>query len=150
VTTELLLPHSGRMVALELDSSRFRSLRTRLLSSESSVVAGDATNMPLRSGVFSSVVAIMVLHHVWPRAAQDRLIAEVSRVLRPGGVFAGVEAMPEAFRSRVVHLGDRVQPVDAVQFRESLLSAGFEQERIDVVRSKFKFRAERPIGGKQL
>lgn len=47
-------------------------------------VQGDATNPPLRSGVFDSVFMLGGIHHVNDR---DALFAEVARILKPGGRF---------------------------------------------------------------
>jgi ubiquinone/menaquinone biosynthesis C-methylase UbiE len=46
------------------------------------VVQGDATQMPFADGRFSAVLAFTVLHHLPSRALQDRMLAEVTRVLR--------------------------------------------------------------------
>ncbi len=45
---------------------------------------GDAQELPFADGEFDCVVANWMLHHV-PRL--DRAVAEVARVLRPGGSF---------------------------------------------------------------
>ena len=49
---------------------------------------GDATAMPFPDNSFDSVVSCLMLHHLidWERA-----IAEVARVLRPGGIFVGYD-----------------------------------------------------------
>lgn len=47
-------------------------------------IQGDATNLPLCSGVFDSVFMLGGIHHVNDR---DALFAEVARVLKPGGRF---------------------------------------------------------------
>ncbi len=57
------------------------------------VVADVDESLPLDSGTFDAVVAGELLEHVrFPRT----LVAEVRRVLRPGGVFVG--SVPNAFR----------------------------------------------------
>ena len=53
------------------------------------VVEGDATALPFDDARFSSVVGVTMLHHLHDAAAQDRLVANVRRVLRPGGVLCG-------------------------------------------------------------
>jgi SAM-dependent methyltransferase len=58
------------------------------------VVHGDATNMGFGAGSFSAVVCFTMLHHPPGAAAQDRLLAEAARVLRPGGVFAYTDSHP--------------------------------------------------------
>lgn len=54
-----------------------------------SVAVGQLPMLPYRSGVFDAVVSSHVMGHV-PAASKERLIAEISRVLRPGGVTAHI------------------------------------------------------------
>ncbi len=53
-----------------------------------SVKTADATVMPFPDESFDSVVSCLMLHHIvdWERA-----VAEVARVLRPGGTFLGYD-----------------------------------------------------------
>jgi len=46
-----------------------------------------------------------MLHHVASPALQDRLFAEVYRVLRPGGAFAGIDSMRSVLM-RIFHIRD--------------------------------------------
>ncbi|BBX85321.1 class I SAM-dependent methyltransferase [Mycolicibacterium aubagnense] len=52
------------------------------------VQSADATRLPFGDGAFDSVVSCLMLHHVieWEAA-----VAEIARVLRPGGVFVGYD-----------------------------------------------------------
>jgi ubiquinone/menaquinone biosynthesis C-methylase UbiE len=58
-----------------------------------------------------------MLHHLPSVALQDHLLAEVARVLRPGGIFAGV------------HLFDTMGVVDPGSFPKRLQAAGFVDVR---------------------
>ena len=49
------------------------------------VVKGSATSLPFADGVFGTVVSNCVIEHI---PDVDRTLAEISRVLRPGGTFA--------------------------------------------------------------
>jgi len=51
----------------------------------------DAQDLPFEDASFDLVVANLVLHHIHPL---DRLVAEVARVLRPGGEFVAHEPNP--------------------------------------------------------
>lgn len=144
--TKTLLEYAEVVVALERDSGYLRSLHGRLRNSGAMVIAADATQMPFKSQTFTSVIAIMVLHHIWPHEAQQRMVAEAYRVLRPGGAFFGIDACPEAFRSRIVHYGDRILPVDRSAMLATCEDVGFERPRTDDRGHKFRFYAARPIG----
>lgn len=54
--------------------------------------------MPYADRTFSGVVAFTVLRHVPSQKLQDRLFAEVHRVLRPGGDFVGTDGMSPLMR----------------------------------------------------
>ena len=67
------------------------SLTERLRGSNVQVVQADATRLPLQSGRFSAATSFAMLHHVPSRLLQDRLLAELCRVLRSGGLLVGSE-----------------------------------------------------------
>ncbi|MDV3125026.1 class I SAM-dependent methyltransferase [Mycobacterium sp. 21AC1] len=48
----------------------------------------DATNLPFDDDSFDAVISCLMLHHIvdWEQA-----VAEIARVLRPGGVFTGYD-----------------------------------------------------------
>jgi ubiquinone/menaquinone biosynthesis C-methylase UbiE len=91
----------------------------------------DATAMSFPDGNFDGALCFTMLHHVSSRALQDRLLAEVARVLRPGGIFAGVESLySRGFR--LLHLFDSMVMVAPSSFPRSLEAAGFIDVRVDV------------------
>ncbi len=63
------------------------AMRLREFAGASAQTA-DATALPFPDGSFDSVVCCLMLHHIidWERA-----VAEVARVLRPGGTFVGYD-----------------------------------------------------------
>jgi ubiquinone/menaquinone biosynthesis C-methylase UbiE len=58
-------------------------------------VQADATVLPFPDSTFDGAWCAFVLHHVEPDG-QLRLLAEVSRILRPGGLFVLIEDTPVA------------------------------------------------------
>ena len=56
-------------------------------------VQQDALRIPFRDREFDFVTAVCVYHHV-PSPARPSLTSEISRVLRPGGVFCMIEHNP--------------------------------------------------------
>jgi SAM-dependent methyltransferase len=82
-----------------------------------------------------------MLHHVPSAALQDRLLAEVARVLRPGGILAGADSRYSLpFR---LHLFDTMVVVDPETFSDRLKAAGFEDVHLDLNPRAFRFRARR-------
>jgi ubiquinone/menaquinone biosynthesis C-methylase UbiE len=76
-------------VAMDIDPQMTRAAATRLRGfPNASAKTADATAMPFPDESFDSVVSCLMLHHIidWERA-----VAEVTRVLRPGGAFVGYD-----------------------------------------------------------
>jgi predicted methyltransferase len=84
-----------------------------------------------------------MLHHLPDPELQDRLFAEVHRVLGPGGVFCGSDNPGRGLRFRLIHLGDNKTVVDPATLGARLHAAGFVQVRIRAG-SRIVFHAHRP------
>ena len=142
VTTDLLRARFGRLTSTEIDPLLAHSLKQRMRGTNVAVVEGDGTAMPFEDGSFSGVVSFTMLHHVPSPALQDRLLAEVCRVLKPGGVFAGTDSV-YSLGFRLIHLGDTMVVVDPDTFGARLEAAGFTQVSVEKARRAFRFVARR-------
>ena len=107
-----------------------------------SVQCGDATAMPYGDRTFSGAVAFTMLHHVPSQELQDRVFAEVYRVLRPGGIFAGTDST-HSFLMRIFHIRDTLVLVDPKTLPARLEAAGFEEIKIEEGDGRFRFSARR-------
>lgn len=88
-TLKTLSRLGGRVLGLDLLSEGLRAARSLL--PDALLLQGDATRLPIRSGVVNAVTVLDVLEHV---DDQD-LLSEVYRVLRPGGLaLLTVPGMP--------------------------------------------------------
>lgn len=143
LTTELLAPRTKDLVCLERDWRLAENLRENH-GGTVRVLCGDATSMGLDSGSFDTVLAFTMLHHVTPRSAQDHLFHEVARVLRPGGLFAGVDSLDNPI-FRMLHWFDDLEPILPETLEKRLLEAGFERAEISVRERDFRFRAWRNL-----
>jgi SAM-dependent methyltransferase len=141
LTTEVLAGTAPELTAIELDPTLARATRHRVPAAL--VVQGDATTMPFADASFSAVVCLTMLHHLPDPEAQDRLFAQVHRVLAPGGVFCGSDNPGRGLRFRLIHLGDNRTVVDPATLGDRLHGAGFEQARIRAG-SRIVFHAHRP------
>src|SRR5438105_4054553 len=139
-TTDLLCGRTRRLTAIEVDAAAAASLEKRLNASGVRVVHGDGAAMPFADGAFTGVVAFTMLHHVPSAALQDRLMAEVRRVLRPGGIFAGFDGT-HSFLFQLIHLGDTYTPVDPDKLGQRLEAAGFADVSVERAWARFRFRA---------
>lgn len=92
------------ITATDLDPVMVRSAARRLAGRPgAAVVTADATDLPFGDDAFDSVVSCLMLHHVigWETA-----VAEIARVLRPGGVFTGYDLVRTPLAT-LVHRIDR-------------------------------------------
>ena len=89
LTTDVLRRKAARVTAVELDLDLAGKLASRLAGSNVTVVAGDVTRLPFPADRFSAAACLTMLHHIPSPALQDAALAELARVLRPGGVLAG-------------------------------------------------------------
>jgi ubiquinone/menaquinone biosynthesis C-methylase UbiE len=92
------LPH-GLIVAVEALPELAEHLRARVtpnLADRVDIMQTDNNRVTLEDGVADRVVMVDVLHHLWD---QPEALAEVVRLLRPGGLFV------------VVDWGDKERPI---------------------------------------
>jgi SAM-dependent methyltransferase len=85
-----------------------------------------------------------MLHHLDPPQLQDRAFAEVARVLRPGGWFAGTDSLGAGRLFKLIHIGDKLALVDPERLPERLRAAGLDSVKIDCSERSLRFRAQRP------
>jgi SAM-dependent methyltransferase len=143
VTTDLLRQRVRRLTAVELDPSLGRPLRDRLEGTNVEVIVGDATEAGLPGSRFSAVACFSVLHHMPSADAQDRLFAELHRVLQPGGIFVGQDSL-DLEMIRLGHADDTFTPVDPERFGARLGAVGFGETAIDVLGYHFRFVSRKP------
>jgi ubiquinone/menaquinone biosynthesis C-methylase UbiE len=120
LTTDVLAALVPKMTAVELDEELAAALAARFASSNLTVHQGDATSTPFADNTFSSAICLTMLHHLPTPADQDRLFAELNRVVRPGGT---------EFRS--FHEDDICTPVDPATLGARLKAAGLTDVRVE-------------------
>jgi SAM-dependent methyltransferase len=144
LTTDLLRSRVTHLTAIEGDPRLADSLRSRMRGTNVEVVTGDATAMSFADAAFSGCTSFTMLHHVPSRELQDKLLREVWRVLKPGGVFVGSDSIQSLFM-RIIHIGDTFVPVDPDTLGARLEIAGFEVLGVEGASSTFRFHARRPV-----
>jgi ubiquinone/menaquinone biosynthesis C-methylase UbiE len=131
-------PH---VISLEYDPALAVKLAQRI-GKGAGVVQSDAALLPFADRTFSSAVAILVLHHLRSSELQDRALAEVHRVLRPGGQFFSFE-IPDGWLNRVIHTNSTFVPINPDALVTRLTAAGFAGITLDRRPGGFRFRASR-------
>jgi SAM-dependent methyltransferase len=142
LTTDLLRRRVPKLTAVELDDDLAASLAERLEGTNVTVVHADATDAGLVSGRFSAATCFTMLHHMPTAEDQDRLFAEVHRMLRPGGLFVGFDSL-DSPEIRLGHVDDIFNPVDAETLPGRLEAAGLADVRIEVIGPKVRFAARK-------
>jgi ubiquinone/menaquinone biosynthesis C-methylase UbiE len=138
--TAELVRRVGRVTSLEYSHNFCVMLRSEM--GAPGVVQGDATALPFRSGTFTSAIAILVLHHLRSAEAQDAALAEISRVLRPGGRFAALE-INDVWLTRALHCRSTFVPVSSQRVAAKLTAIGFAKVDIELRSGGFALRAEK-------
>jgi ubiquinone/menaquinone biosynthesis C-methylase UbiE len=140
LTTDLLATMVPKLTAVELDPDLAGALAERFASTNVTVVRGDATATAFADDTFSAAICLTMLHHIPSADKQDRLFAELNRVVRPGGVVIGSDSL-DSPEFREFHEDDICNPVDPATLAARLLRAGFE--RVEVTQNPFSvnFRA---------
>lgn len=143
VTTDLLRRRVEHLTCVEIDRAFADSLSLRMSGQNVTVVRQDATGMSFPDATFDGAVCFTMLHHIPSEALQNRLLSEVARVLRPGGVFVGTDSLySRSFR--LLHLFDTMVVVDPSTFPERLRKAGFADVQVNVLKPyAFRFRARK-------
>lgn len=141
---DALCTRAGHLTCVEVDPALARGLTTRTAGQNVTVLCEDATGMSLASATQDAAVCVAMLHHLPSPTLQDRLLAEVARVLRPGGCFVGFDAIGGPLL-RLLHLFDTMVAVEPGTFPARLARAGFADIVIDSGAGGFRFRARRAI-----
>jgi ubiquinone/menaquinone biosynthesis C-methylase UbiE len=138
-TTDVLSQSVPRLTSVEIDDDLAAILMDRFADLPSvEIVHGDATALTYADDSFSGAACFTMLHHVPTVELQDRLFAEVARVLRPGAALVASDSLGSD-DLKAHHEGDTYNPVDPATLPTRLAAAGFE--RVDLKTNEFGWAA---------
>jgi SAM-dependent methyltransferase len=138
LTTDLLRRRVPRLTAVEVDPTLAGPLEARLAGTNVEVICADATDAGLDPSRFSAATCFSMLHHMPSPEYQDRLFAELHRVLRPGAIFVGADSR-DLEPIRAGHIDDTFVPVDPEGLPARLEAVGFTATTVDVGDYQFRF-----------
>ncbi|OBI80899.1 class I SAM-dependent methyltransferase [Mycobacterium sp. E740] len=129
-TTDVLSESVARLTSVEIDDELAAMLRDRFADVPTvEIVRGDATTLSYDDGRFTGAACFTMLHHVPTVEMQDKLFAEVARVLRPGAALVASDSLGSD-ELAVAHEGDTYNPVDPATLRDRLAAAGFGDVKV--------------------
>ena len=105
-----------RMTGIDQSASQIRMARRYAQEQgvECRFLAADGAELPFDDGSFDFVYAINVLHHVVDSQRQSQVLAEIVRVLKPGGVFflQEINTMNPLFRFYLGYVFPLIRGID--------------------------------------
>lgn len=140
--TEELRRRTQRVTSLEYSHGFAANLAGRPLAGNGSVLQGDAAILPFAPESFSSAIAVLVLHHLPSSEQQERAFREIFRVLRPSGIFFGVE-IADGWLQRAVHWRSTFVAINPKTISDQLAASGFCNSKVDFRPGVFSFRGIR-------
>lgn len=126
--TAALAPFVARVIAVDASAAMLQAAKKRLHGFENiDLRRGDLEALPIDDGRLDAATLMLVLHHV---PEPDRALAEVARVLEPGGRALIVDMLPHDRESYRQQMGHVWLGFSDDHMRQMLTDAGFEDMRI--------------------
>jgi len=144
--TEWLRHKVVKLTAIEIDDAAARLLAARYAGTNVDIVTGSAASLGYPDASFDSAGCFTMLHHVPTTAAQNKILAEAFRVLRPGGALVGSDSLASNDLHHF-HADDTYNPVDPAALLCRLETLGFGRITI-MVDNVLKFVAMKPDDAK--
>ena len=111
-TTDVLCRAVPRLTSVEIDEELAAMLTDRFADVPSvEIVNADATSLTYDDDRFSGAACFTMLHHVPTVELQDRLFAEIARVLQPGAPLVASDSLGSE-ELKAHHEDDTYNPVD--------------------------------------
>jgi ubiquinone/menaquinone biosynthesis C-methylase UbiE len=126
--SELVSPHVAKVIAVDGSADMVQAARRRLKgASHVEVRRGDMEALPIDDGQLDVAIVALVLHHV---PEPPRAIAEVSRVLKPGGRVLIVDMLPHDRAEYQQQMGHVWLGFSEKTIKKHLEAAGFDKPTV--------------------
>jgi ubiquinone/menaquinone biosynthesis C-methylase UbiE len=129
-TTDVLAEQLPKVTAVEIDPELAAYLTDRFSTKANvEIVNGDGTALTFEDRRFTAAACFTMLHHVPTAELQDRLFAEVHRVLRPGAPLVAGDSLASA-ELESHHEDDTYNHIDPDGLAARLKAAGFRDVEV--------------------
>jgi SAM-dependent methyltransferase len=137
--TDVLGELTPSLTSVEIDEELHRFLTERFAALDHvRILRGDATALDFGDDRFTGAACFTMLHHVPTVELQDRVFAEVHRVLRPGAALIASDNLASEDLEKG-HVDDTYNPVDPSTLVDRLEAAGFHD--VTVTTNPFAWQA---------
>jgi ubiquinone/menaquinone biosynthesis C-methylase UbiE len=141
-STEWLRHRVDELVAVEIEVETVAALRERFAGTNVEILAGDAGELAFEDDSFDSAGCFTMLHHVPTPALQNRVLAEILRVLRPGGSLIASDSLPSN-ELHGFHVDDIYNPIEPATLLPRLQALGYGAMTVSVSHG-WTLRARKP------
>ena len=126
--TEIVAPYVRRVIAVDSSSDMLAAARDRLTEARNvDLRQGELESLPIDGGELDAAMLSLVLHY---SPAPGRALAEVARVLRPGGRVLVVDMLPHDRQEYQQQMGHVWLGFSERQITRYLSAAGFGDTRV--------------------
>ncbi|HEV8064315.1 MAG TPA: class I SAM-dependent methyltransferase [Acidimicrobiales bacterium] len=134
-----------RLVAVEVDQEAAAKLEARYAGTNVEILVADATALEFEDESFDSAACFTMLHHVPTVAMQNKVLSEILRLLRPGGVLIASDSLASDGLHHF-HEGDVYNPIEPASLIARLQTIGFGKMTVSVDYN-LTFTAHKPAPG---
>jgi len=129
-TLDVLSESAAHITSVEIDEELVALLRDRFADAKNvEIVHADGSALPYPDDRFSGAACFTMLHHVPTIELQDRLFAEVARVLAAGAALVASDSLASD-ELKAHHEDDTYNPVDPTTLDARLRAAGFSDVEV--------------------
>jgi ArsR family transcriptional regulator len=135
---EALAPFVERLIAIDGSDAMLDAARSRLARFDNvSIQRGDLEALPVADGEVDAATLILVLHHL---PDPGKVVAEVSRILRPGGRLLILDMLPHDRQDYTREMGHVWMGFSPEKIDQHLAGAGLERTRFATLPDEPKAR----------
>jgi ubiquinone/menaquinone biosynthesis C-methylase UbiE/DNA-binding transcriptional ArsR family regulator len=126
--TEIIAPYVKRVIAIDGSPDMLEAARSRIGGAANvDIRKGELENLPIEAGELDAAMLSLVLHY---SPAPARALADVARVLRPGGRVLVVDMLPHDRQEYQQQMGHVWLGFSEKQIGRFLTGAGFRDVRV--------------------